>query len=219
MSEERNTIRWEQDDDGVVILTLDDPEQSANTMNAAYQASMAKAVERLEAEKEVRLAGIDVQRQVAEAQATVLATGLESADINIVGGDGMFFDRMVNSIGLGKAVDGFVGNSETVQALGAGWLNGEGDFVRDLKGVVASLDTEDVKNLTVSALLLQLISADPADGGRLNGLLTTARSMGLDQLPVTALAPQSKSQEPESAPSPVLLHRVRSTEESSNLVM
>jgi 3-hydroxyacyl-CoA dehydrogenase/enoyl-CoA hydratase/3-hydroxybutyryl-CoA epimerase len=52
MSEERNTIRWEQDDDGVVILTLDDPEQSANTMNAAYQASMAKAVERLEAEKD-----------------------------------------------------------------------------------------------------------------------------------------------------------------------
>jgi enoyl-CoA hydratase/carnithine racemase len=30
-----STIRWERDDDGVVILTLDDPNQSANTMNAA----------------------------------------------------------------------------------------------------------------------------------------------------------------------------------------
>ncbi len=144
---------------------------------------------RLEAEKEVRLAGIDVHRQVAEAQATVLATGLENADINIVGGDGAFFDRMVNSIGLGKAVDGFVGSSETMQALGGSWLNGEGDFVRDIKKVVSSLDTEDVKNLTVSALLLQLINGGQGDNGKLNGLLSTARSMGLDQLPVTALAP------------------------------
>ena len=37
-----DTIRWEQDDDGIVVLTLDDPNQSANTMNAAYKASMAR---------------------------------------------------------------------------------------------------------------------------------------------------------------------------------
>ncbi|ALE92749.1 3-hydroxyacyl-CoA dehydrogenase [Arthrobacter alpinus] len=46
-----NTIRWEQDGDGVVILTLDDPNQSANTMNGDYIASMQAAVERLAAEK------------------------------------------------------------------------------------------------------------------------------------------------------------------------
>ena len=49
---ESTTIRWEQDDDGIVILTLDDPNQSANTMNAAYAASMTATVERLEAEKD-----------------------------------------------------------------------------------------------------------------------------------------------------------------------
>ena len=47
-----STIRYERDDDGVVILTLDDPNQSANTMNEAYKASMAATVERLEAEKD-----------------------------------------------------------------------------------------------------------------------------------------------------------------------
>jgi 3-hydroxyacyl-CoA dehydrogenase/enoyl-CoA hydratase/3-hydroxybutyryl-CoA epimerase len=47
-----DTIRWEQDADGVVNLILDDPNQSANTMNEAYKASMAAAVERLEAEKD-----------------------------------------------------------------------------------------------------------------------------------------------------------------------
>ncbi|WP_104089683.1 3-hydroxyacyl-CoA dehydrogenase NAD-binding domain-containing protein [Arthrobacter sp. GMC3] len=52
MSETRNIIGWQQDADGIVILTIDDPEQSANTMNAAYGPSMKKAVERLVAEKD-----------------------------------------------------------------------------------------------------------------------------------------------------------------------
>ena len=41
----RNTIRYDKDADGVVVLTLDDPAQSANTMNAAYSASMRRAVD------------------------------------------------------------------------------------------------------------------------------------------------------------------------------
>ena len=49
---ESSTIRWERDDDGVVILTLDDPNQSANTMNAAYAASIRATVDRLEAERD-----------------------------------------------------------------------------------------------------------------------------------------------------------------------
>jgi 3-hydroxyacyl-CoA dehydrogenase/enoyl-CoA hydratase/3-hydroxybutyryl-CoA epimerase len=47
-----STIRWERDDDGVVILTLDDPNQSANTMNAAYAASILATVDRLEGERD-----------------------------------------------------------------------------------------------------------------------------------------------------------------------
>ena len=46
------TIRWEQGADGVVVLTLDDPNQSANTMNAAYRESLAATVDRLEAERD-----------------------------------------------------------------------------------------------------------------------------------------------------------------------
>jgi 3-hydroxyacyl-CoA dehydrogenase/enoyl-CoA hydratase/3-hydroxybutyryl-CoA epimerase len=47
-----STIRWEQGEDGIVVLTLDDPNQSANTMNEAYKASMSATVDRLEAEKD-----------------------------------------------------------------------------------------------------------------------------------------------------------------------
>ena len=49
---ESTTIRWEQDADGVVVLTLDDPSGSANTMNAAYAESMEATLQRLEAEKD-----------------------------------------------------------------------------------------------------------------------------------------------------------------------
>src|SRR5262249_7136986 len=47
-----STIRYERDPDGVVILTLDDPSSSANTMNEAYRDSMAQTLERLEAERD-----------------------------------------------------------------------------------------------------------------------------------------------------------------------
>jgi 3-hydroxyacyl-CoA dehydrogenase/enoyl-CoA hydratase/3-hydroxybutyryl-CoA epimerase len=45
-------IRWTRDDDGVVILTIDDPAASVNTMNDAYTRSMEASVARLEAERD-----------------------------------------------------------------------------------------------------------------------------------------------------------------------
>jgi len=49
---ESTTIQWDKTDDGIVILTIDDPSQGANTMNRAYIESMGVTVDRLEAEKE-----------------------------------------------------------------------------------------------------------------------------------------------------------------------
>jgi 3-hydroxyacyl-CoA dehydrogenase / enoyl-CoA hydratase / 3-hydroxybutyryl-CoA epimerase len=49
---ESTTITYDKGDDGIVVLTLDDPNQSANTMNRAYIESMGATVERLEAEKD-----------------------------------------------------------------------------------------------------------------------------------------------------------------------
>ncbi|MEU6832238.1 3-hydroxyacyl-CoA dehydrogenase NAD-binding domain-containing protein [Nocardia beijingensis] len=49
---ETNMIGWEQDSDGIVVLTMDDPNQGANTMNELYKKSMTATVDRLEAEKD-----------------------------------------------------------------------------------------------------------------------------------------------------------------------
>ncbi|MGW7369182.1 3-hydroxyacyl-CoA dehydrogenase NAD-binding domain-containing protein [Streptomyces sp. NPDC054841] len=47
-----STIRWEQDETGIVTLVLDDPNQSANTMNQAFRDSIAAIADRAEAEKD-----------------------------------------------------------------------------------------------------------------------------------------------------------------------
>ncbi|MGW9433190.1 3-hydroxyacyl-CoA dehydrogenase NAD-binding domain-containing protein [Streptomyces decoyicus] len=44
-------IHWKRDD-GIVVLTMDDPADSANLMNDAFAASLAVTVDRLEAERE-----------------------------------------------------------------------------------------------------------------------------------------------------------------------
>ncbi|MEU4802352.1 SPFH domain-containing protein [Actinosynnema sp. NPDC023587] len=146
---------------------------------------------RLEAEKEIRLADIDVQRQVAEAQAKVLAAGLEKADIDIVGGDSMFFDRVVGAISVGKSLDGFVDHSEVAKTLGSSWLNGTSDFTQDIGRILGSFGTGDLKNLTVSAVLLKLINAGGPDEDKLRELLAAAQRLGVAERPVAALAAQS----------------------------
>ncbi|AXI79044.1 flotillin family protein [Peterkaempfera bronchialis] len=124
---------------------------------------------RLEAEKSVRLAGLDAQRQVAEAQAALLGTGLQQAKIDIVGGDTVFFDRLVNAVSLGKGMDGFVQHSETAQALGKSWLDGSADFTEDLTKVLSSFGSGDLANLGLSAAVAQQLRG--TDGEQLRALL------------------------------------------------
>jgi 3-hydroxyacyl-CoA dehydrogenase/enoyl-CoA hydratase/3-hydroxybutyryl-CoA epimerase len=47
-----NMIGWEIDEAGIVTLTMDDPTQAVNTMNALFRSSLVATVDRLEAEKE-----------------------------------------------------------------------------------------------------------------------------------------------------------------------
>ncbi len=51
-----STIKYDRDSEGIVTLTLDDPNQSANTMNEAFLASYADVVEKLK--KDVEEGGV-----------------------------------------------------------------------------------------------------------------------------------------------------------------
>ncbi|WP_448124261.1 3-hydroxyacyl-CoA dehydrogenase NAD-binding domain-containing protein [Pseudomonas veronii] len=63
-------IRYEKGQDQIVVLTLDMPGQSANTMNAVYREAMAATVARLQAEKD-GIAGV----VVTSAKKTFFAGG------------------------------------------------------------------------------------------------------------------------------------------------
>ncbi len=145
---------------------------------------------RLEAEKEIALKKVDVRREIAEAQAMVLSEGLKSADIDIVGGDNVFFDRLVSAVGMGKAVDGFVDKSEATQKLLGDYLSGDSSFAADLKDVLSrpAASSDDVRNLTLAALLTKLMTK--AEGDRqtkLGQLMEVAERMELDEVKVADL--------------------------------
>ena len=80
---------------------------------------------KLHKEKDVEIAGIDAQRQIAEAQAQMVSESLKSANIDIVGGDSKFFDSIVNSITAGKQVDRIVDNSEVLTDVKETFFNGD----------------------------------------------------------------------------------------------
>jgi uncharacterized membrane protein YqiK len=84
---------------------------------------------RLDKEKSVELESIHARREIVTAQAKVLAEAMGNAKINIVGGDGKFFERFISAISLGQAVEGTLGESETLRALvkEAMGTNGGGD--------------------------------------------------------------------------------------------
>ncbi|MEM9835363.1 MAG: SPFH domain-containing protein [Bacteroidota bacterium] len=72
---------------------------------------------RLEKDRDIALAGIDVQRDVAAAQAKVLAEALKSANIDIVGGEMEFVNSILKSVSQGKQVDGMIANSDVLSSL------------------------------------------------------------------------------------------------------
>ncbi|HHX86493.1 MAG TPA: 3-hydroxyacyl-CoA dehydrogenase [Actinomycetales bacterium] len=90
-----NTIRYSKDADGVVVLTMDDPNQSANTMNADYLASMEATVARLEAESD-EITGV----VLTSAKKTFFAGG-DLGDILSIPADGA--DLAVETVERAKA--------------------------------------------------------------------------------------------------------------------
>ena len=139
---------------------------------------------RLDKEKQVELAQINIQKAIADAQAEVLGTALKSAKIDIVGGENVFFDKIVGAISNGKAFDRTVNNSEIFSKVRTQLLdnpNGQ-SLVQQIRSLIkdADLDTDDVKNLSVTALIVKMMgqTSDPNKKTMLQQLLDLARGSG-----------------------------------------
>jgi uncharacterized membrane protein YqiK len=137
----------------------------------------------LEKEKEIELAQISIQSEIAKAQASVLAEALKSANIEIIGGEQKFFDSIMGAINQGKTVDRLMDNSSNLQEL-KGALLGDGSepLMERIQGFVekSGMTSDDVRNLTMSNLLFQLSrNADNEDKGVLSTIMSAVNSMGL----------------------------------------
>ncbi|MDR2261109.1 MAG: hypothetical protein LBE06_09355 [Azoarcus sp.] len=101
------------------------------------------------------LKAIEAQTGIAREQAEVLGTALAKANIDIVGGQGDYFERFVNALAVGKGIDGAISKSNTLKVGLRDHLDGERDLVEDLKGVLGALGnaSDSVQNLSVAALL------------------------------------------------------------------
>lgn len=71
----------------------------------------------LEKSFEQAMAAIAANKDIAREQAEVLSTALAKANIDIVGGEGAFFDSFAKALSVGKAVEGVAGKSPIVQEV------------------------------------------------------------------------------------------------------
>jgi len=79
------------------------------------------------------LASIEAGKDIAKENAEVLATALERAKIDIVGGEDHFFNNFAKSLSIGKAIDGLADKSGTISALLEHVMKAKSDVVADAK--------------------------------------------------------------------------------------
>ncbi len=68
-------------------------------------------------EEKIRLAALEAQKDIAADQADVLGKAFGQADIQIIGGDGQFLDKLVDAASLGKAIDGFLNEAPAAREV------------------------------------------------------------------------------------------------------
>ena len=142
----------------------------------------------LQKEKEIELAHINIQKDIAGAQAEVLSNALKSAKIDIVGGETMFFDNIVKQVSNAKGFDHLINNSKHATDIKNALIDedGGGDLAGKVKNLAEkySISSNDIKNLTITAALIKLQQAASSAGnnedtGFINSLFGIANQLGV----------------------------------------
>lgn len=142
----------------------------------------------LQKEKEVELAHINIQKDIASAQASVLSEALKTAKIDIVGGETMFFENIVRQVSNSKGFDHLINNSQHALDIKESLMgpDGKGDLAEKIRGLADKygISSNDIKNLTVSAALIKLQQAaggqgNEEDAGFIHSLFGMAKNLGI----------------------------------------
>jgi flotillin len=152
----------------------------------------------LQKQKDIELAQIGIQTDIARAQAEVVGEALKHAHIDIVGGETAFFDKIVSSVTAGKAMDRIVDNSDLLTDVRYSVLGDKTQsLVNRLRDVVAKsgIESGDLKNLSVAALLSKMImrADDDSTITMLGRLQDTAEALGIGNKNAAALMKDTKN--------------------------
>lgn len=146
---------------------------------------------KLEKEKEIELANINIQKEIAESQASVIREALKAAKIDIVGGETMFFDQIIGSIAKGKSVDRLVKNSDVLTDVKETFITGDPDYFKKQFGEFLDrfqLTSEDFKNLSIAQAINKMMgTANGTDRQYLEKLLDGVKKAGFENLPVQTI--------------------------------
>ncbi len=161
-------------------------EEKAKAMKLLHEAGQQHEEFRLRLNKDrdVELAAIHVERDIASAHSELVGEALKNAKIDIVGGENDFFEKIVRSVGRGKAVDRMVSNSATLSQIKDTFFDGNSPerFKERLSQWVADfgIKSEDIKNLTIAALIARMIAGtkDSTLQNILRSAMDTAREAG-----------------------------------------
>lgn len=157
-------------------------EQKAKAMAALDDASRQHEEFRLrlERDKALNLARLSSQEKIAAQRAEILKEAFAAASINIVGGDGGFFDKFVNAVSVGHAVDGAVNSSSHLQSVLGDYLDGPRSLPAEVLEAVGGLGAHGLQSLSVTALIGRLMNgADEPTRTKLKALEDRAKELGL----------------------------------------
>lgn len=117
-------------------------------------------------------------------QVEVFGVVMGFVKINIVGGDGQFFDQFICVVFLGQVFDGVVYNLDMVNMLMFGYLSGDKSFIDDIKEVFICFvfDFESFKNLSVLVVLIKVMGqVGEGQQSKIQVLFLQVKKLGLDQ--------------------------------------
>lgn len=153
---------------------------------------------RLEKERDVEIAAISAQKNIAESQASVIGEALRAARIDIVGGDGQFFEQITAAVKGGKAIDRFVYNSRVATDIKDTFFNGNPEYFQTKLFELISqfnMDSDSVKDLSIAALIAKLMGLAKTNEirGQLTSLLGMAGSAGVADKPASLFLTNAKT--------------------------
>ncbi|MTG99010.1 MULTISPECIES: flotillin family protein [Myroides] len=141
----------------------------------------------LQKEKDVELAALNIQKDIAKSQAEVLSSALQTAKIDIVGGETMFFENIINQVSRAKGFDQLIDKSQNAQdiklaLLGDGSTISQGELFNNIRHYASqfNITTEDLKNLSIASLVLKMQQNATEDNmGLLSSIADAVQSFGI----------------------------------------